>query len=793
MNRLYITEKASLGRALANALPGEKRKEEHYIRCGEDVVAWASGHLLRLFDPEDYDSDLKLWSLGTLPVIPKCWKYKAAVRTKTLLDVIGTLLKSAESVVHAGDMDREGQLLVDNILQHFNWKGPTLRLLINDVNPDAIRKALQNMKDNEHYRPISLAGRARSYADWLAGYNLTRWCTLQAENAGYDLGVGRIFSIGRVQTPTLGLVVRRDREIENFVSKSYYVLVCTLNLSENRRIVGRMKMSESSGSELWTQTSNDSPSSDSMELPVSKGDYQLLCEKCDKIRGRGVITGVDKKVHKKTPHLPYSLSKLQIDASKLYDVTDTLAHAQRLYEQGYISYPRTDCSYLPEGHHAQASLVLDAIASACSGLRDLLIGVDVSRKSPAWNDSKVQEHHAVIPSVKVPLEGALSDIERKIYNLVARRYVLQFLPDCEYEEVTVEFSAGGEMFRASGRTVLVPGWTRWDKEETKNCEEGGCLPTLPSVSVGETGETEPFVEEKKTTPPKRFTYDTLLGAMNSIYLYVEDPEIRKQLKKLDGIGTAATQESILALLFERGYIEKHKKQLFSTQLGRALIDLLSAGKSTAFVTPDLTALWEQKMTRIEKGELSQDEFVSEVGVMVKEIVSDSLDLAKIREISALPRKKRCLAEGCDGYLVRKSGAYGPFFFCPTCKHVFRERDGEPEPSSINASSEVTEADCPMGCGKKARRFEGKYGPFWKCFCSPNVKFQDVDGKPAMPEERVPSVSANCPVKKCKGTAVRYNAKSNGRPFWKCDTCKNFFDDADGKPLIREKHTKSGRS
>jgi DNA topoisomerase-3 len=788
MTRLFITEKASVGRALANALPGEKKRENDCIRCGYDTVAWASGHLLRLFDPEDYDSGLKSWSLDTLPVIPEHWQYKVSARTKSLLDGLGKLLKSADSVVHAGDLDREGQLLVDNILQYFNWQGPTLRLLINDVNPDAIRKALQNMKDNGHYRPTFWAAQARSCADWLTGYNLTRWCTLHAENAGYD-PQGKVFSIGRVQTPTLGLVVRRDREIENFVSKPYYTLVCALNLSDGRQIVGRRKIDKPGDDNISTQTVTASTSSDSIEQPVSKEDCQLLC---DKIRGKGEITGVDKKVHKKTPPLPYSLPKLQIDASRLYDVTETLLHAQRLYERGYISYPRTDCPYIPEGHHSQARLVLDAIAAACPDLRDLLIGADASRKTSAWDDSRVKEHHAIIPTVKVPLEGALSEIERKIYNLIARRYSVQFLPDQEYEETTVEFSAGGEIFRASGRAVLVPGWTRWDREEETK-EPENVQSTLPSVSVGETGEAEPVIEEKKTAPPKRFTYDTLLGAMNSIHLYVENPAIRKQLKELDGIGTAATQEGILALLFERGYVEKRKKQIFSTPAGRSLIALLSAGKSAIFVTPDLTALWEREITRIENGELSQEAFVAEVGAMVREIVKEPLDLGKIQEISELPRKKRCLTEGCGGYLVKKTGVYGPFFFCPACNRVFRERVGEPAPNSVNASSEAVEADCPLGCGKKARRFEGKYGPFWKCFCSPDVKFKDVDGKPAVPEERPPLVSTKCPVKKCKGTAVRYKAKSDGRPFWKCATCNNFFNDADGKPVIREKRANAGKS
>ena len=350
----------------------------------------------------------------------------------------------------------------------------------------------------------------------------------------------------------------------------------------------------------------------------------------------------------------------------------------------------------------------------------------------------------------MPIDGALSDIERKLYDLIAKRYLLQFLPDHEYEQTTIEFIAGGERFRTSGRTVLIPGWKRWGgkdinekNEKDEDNGESGELSMLPSVSVGEIGEVEPFIEEKKTIPPKRFTYDTLLGAMNSIHLYVENPEIRKQLKELDGIGTAATQENILALLFDRGYIEKRKKsggpaQIFSTPTGRALIDLLSAGgKSAAFVTPDLTAIWECDMTRIEKGELSLESFVGEVAKMVSEIVREPLS---VPEISELPRKKK------------------------------------------RQSESLIEADCPLECGKKARQYEGKYGVFWKCTCSPDVIFKDVDGVPALKEERP---KAPCPVKACKGMAERMQ-KKDGSFFWRCQVCKNFFDNENDLPFIREK-------
>jgi DNA topoisomerase-3 len=282
--------------------------------------------------------------------------------------------------------------------------------------------------------------------------------------------------------------------------------------------------------------------------------------------------------------------------------------------------------------------------------------VDVTRKSPAWDDSRITEHHAIIPTARIPLENALSENERKIYELICARYALQFLPDHEYRETTVEFEAAGERFKTSGREVSVPGWKgsgnseNYEKDEDDSEDEARSFPT---VVVGESGPVIPRVEEKMTTPPKRFSYDTLIAAMNNIHLYVEDLDIRKQLKELDGIGTSATQEHVVSLLFERGYIEKRKKsrgsaQIFSTPAGQTLIGILNAGKAAALVKPELTALWERKMTLIEKGELELDAFVSEVAAMVGEIVKAPLP---IPEISELPRRKKCLTEGCNGQRV----------------------------------------------------------------------------------------------------------------------------------------------
>lgn len=757
---LYIAEKASVGRALADVLPGERRREKNCIRCGSDVVAWASGHLLELCKPEDYDTRYKSWRLEDLPIIPETWRLREIDRTKKLLRSIRSLLKNASEVVHAGDADREGQLLIDEILEYCGWKGPTKRLRLNDVNPEAIRKALKNMKDNADYAGEYRAGQARSYADWLAGINLTRYCSVSVADAGYD----GVFSVGRVQTPTLGLVVRRDREIENFVPKLFFVLSATLKLPTGaRKVTGR-----------W-QPGEDAPGLDEEKRLAD----QAVCEALEqKLEGAtGTITQADKKIRKEAPPLPYNLAKLQAEASKRYDITDTLKHLQKLYEQGYITYPRTDCRYIPEGHHAEAQAVLDSISSACPTVVGFQESLDVARRSGAWDDAKIAEHHAIIPTTKIPLEGALNEIERKVYELVCVRYAMQFMPECEIRETVIEFEAESETFRATGKEVLAPGWKKVEQGEEKADEAEAPEASLPSVIVGEDGQVTPSVEEKKTTPPKRFTYEGLLEAMNSIHRFVRDPEIRKQLRELDGIGTPATQENIIKLLFDRQFLEKKKKQIFSTTMGKALIDLLSES-AAALVEPDLTALWEQKMSQIDQGELQLESFIQEVARMIGEIVQKPLAVPKVE---GLKRRAQCLMEGCSEYLRQIKGKNGFFLACPVCKATFSQgSDGNPIPKKI-PSGEVVEADCPLRCGRKARQFNGPYGLFWKCFCSPETTFKDVDGHPVVREDRP---KAPCPVKGCKGKAEKLQGE-NG-PFWKCSVCHNFFDDKDGKPVIRRK-------
>ena len=761
--RLYIAEKKSVGRTLSAVLPGDKTRDNNFIRCGDDIVTWASGHLLELYEPQDYDSSFASWRFEDLPIVPETWKLKEIARTRGLLDTIRGLLEKSSEVIHAGDSDREGQLLIDEILEYCGWKGKTLRLRINDVNPDAIRKALKGIKDNTYYIGEYRAGQARSYADWLVGMNLSRFCTLSAKKSGYEV----LFSVGRVQTPTLGLVVKRDRDIENFTPKQYYVVFALLQLpTENRQIIGR-----------W-QPRDDAPLDEEKRLV----DPDFCKELEAKLQGvYGTITKVDKKILKKPPPLLYNLSKLQIDAAKKHDITDTLEHAQKLYENGYITYPRSGCQYMPENHRHEAGRIIDAIRIVSPAvMQDIARNADISRKSTAWDDSKVTEHHAIIPTFRVPLPEVLSENEQKIYDLICIRYLLQFLPEYEYEQTVVEFIASDELFRATGRYVLNPGWMGWDiiDDDTKGNEEGNdSSSTIPHVVVGETGNAAPITEEKTTTPPKRFTYDSLLAAMNGIYAFVEDKDIRNQLKEIDGIGTPATQENIIKLLFDRKFLEKQKKQIISTPLGRGLVDILNSETAAELVKPDITAIWEQSMSKIEAGELELKVFLSEVSSFVRSIVSSPLNIVEILGVNKL---KNCLNAECNGYLKHFEKEKNRFFVCPVCNTIYNDRNGEPL-KRIKTEGEIIEADCPLGCGRKARQFSGQYGKFWRCFCSETI-FKDVDGHPVV-NVKIERPKAKCPFKGCKGKAEQIPRKDGGK-FWKCNICGNTFSDDNDKPVVK---------
>ena len=788
-HKLYIAEKESVGRALAKVLDDENSEEsgnssksskssksnkktsfKTHEKCGSDVVAWLQGHVLALYEPQDYDENYSRWTHDTILYVPSVWKMKTIERTKYLVENLKVLLTEASEVIHVGDPDREGQMLVDEFLEYAKWKGKTKRLWLNDVHPETIKKALEQVRDNSDYKGLYDAARARAFSDWLVGLALTRYITLNFRDNGYD---SQALSVGRVQTPTLGLVVKRDDEIERFVPKDYFNLFGNLKIDDSRVVRGK-----------W-QANKDKEYGflDEEGRIVDHASIQLLEKKID---GKtGVIKEVKREKKTRKPPLPYNLSKLQIAANQKYKIMDALDYVQKLYESGYVSYPRTNIRHLPEVRFSEAQEVIDALNIESPFFQKILQEVDVTRKSPAWNDKEVKEHYGIIPTKKAPKAHELEGMSKNIYEMIVLRYLLQFLPNHEYEQLTVEFEVEEEIFRATGRSVINPGWMAWDKEEenVKNEEEED-KGEIPAVKQGDTGVVEAVAEAKKTTPPKPYTFATLLDAMNNVHRYVADVEVKKKLKEVSGLGTAATQEGIIKKLFSIKYVESRKDRICSTELGRTLINTLANNKAAMLVKPDLTAEWEEEMTLIEEGKSKLAGFLAENEKTVRDIISSSMHI-KDEDVEGLVKLKKCPMEGCKGFLVRRTNKTGnPFYKCGKCEKTYSEKDNEPVLSERKEQAEVIEAKCPLRCGFNARMYTGQYGPFWRCSCSAEI-FKDEGGKPVVREKKELE-KAKCLTPRCKGEATKLFKKADGTPFWKCGKCNTFFNDEGGKPAMQEK-------
>jgi DNA topoisomerase-3 len=610
--RLFIAEKPSLARAIADALPGPQQRRDGHIQCGADLVAWCAGHILELAQPEAYDPAYRQWRAEHLPIAPREWKLEPS--TPELLAVIRRLLPRASRVIHAGDPDREGQLLVDEVLEYLGYRGPVDRLLISDLNPPAVRRALDDIKPNAHYRGLYEAAVARQRADWLYGINLTRLYTILGRAGGYD----GVLSVGRVQTPLLGLIVRRDLDIERFRPSPYHVVRAQMRCAAGTFVATWQAAAVAGG--ILDAEGRLTDRAHALSIQARVGGK------------RGVITTAVRDRRAEPPPLPYSLPALQVDAGRSLGVgpKETLEACQALYEKHrLLTYPRSDCSYLPEGQLGQATSVLAAIATNLTGLVPLVNAADRRLRSRAWNDKKVTAHHAIIPTFGTTALAELGLLERGVYELVARRYVAQFYGPYEYDEARVEFEIAGEKFRATGRTPTSLGWRAVVASDDADEQDTGEAPPqdLPNIVTGEPVTcVDVALVDKQTTPPRRFTDATLIQAMTGIARFVEDSAIKKLLKETDGIGTPATQAQIIQTLFDRQFIEKRGRQVHSTSVGRALIQALPSLSTR----PDMTALWEAAMRRISEGQMSLDAFLAGVAEQIEELVAAGRALGSLR-------------------------------------------------------------------------------------------------------------------------------------------------------------------
>ncbi len=583
MPRLFIAEKPSLGRAIAAALPKPHKNDTGFIQCGNgDIVTWCIGHLLEQVEPDAYQERYKKWNLVDLPIVPEQWQLKPRAAASKQLAVIRRLLKTKPDIVNAGDPDREGQLLVDEVLDYLKvsaaQKQAAQRLLISDLNLPAVQRALTQMRSNQEFIPLSISALARSRADWLYGMNMTRAYTLLGQKGGYQ----GVLSVGRVQTPVLGLVVRRDEDIENFVPRDYFTLHALIPYqSQGEPFDIRARWKPSDACQPWQ---------DEEGRVLNK---KLVENVANRIANQpAIVVESEQKQTKQAPPLPYSLSALQIDAARRFNFSaqQVLTICQALYEKHkVITYPRSDCRYLPWEHFSQAQQVVAAISHNSQALTSAIEGADLSLKSKAWNDSKVDAHHAIIPTPKSVSKQALSGDEEKIYQLIARQYLLQFYPAAVYAEAKLEFDIAGGRFIAKGRQLVTPGW----KEVTGyKDEDPDGVDRVPALHKGDQLTCrEGEIKQRQTEPPRHFTEATLLQAMTGIARYVADKDLKKILRETDGLGTEATRAGILDTLFKRQLLTRQGKSIVSSSVGRGLIHALP-DEST---WPDMTAHWEHQL------------------------------------------------------------------------------------------------------------------------------------------------------------------------------------------------------
>lgn len=600
--RLFIAEKPSLARAIADVLPKPHQKGNGFIKASNgDIVSWCIGHLLEQATPEIYDERYKKWALEDLPIVPEKWILMPKSSTEKQFNTLVELIKSAEQIVHAGDPDREGQLLVDEVLNYCQLppeKRKTIqRCLISDLNASAVEKSLQQLRSNQDFIPLSTSALARARADWLYGMNMSRVCTLAGQRSGYR----GVLSIGRVQTPILGLVVRRDLEIAQFVPKPFYEVYAILQTKDNETFKAK-----------WQPSEACEPYQDEEGRVLVKGLAENVCQR---IKDQtGTIDKVSNKKKELAPPMPFNLSALQIEMAKRNGLSaqDVLDICQSLYEKHkLITYPRSDCRFLPEEHLTQINGVKSAIENNCSALQLAINNADFTLRSKAWNDKKVEAHHAIIPTLRKVRTESLSSNELAVYQVIATQYLAQFYPAYKYAELQIDVDINGGKFISKANQMLDEGWkvlfrskNYQAENDTDNSENNGLLTKL--VKKGESVlciDTE--LLSKETQPPRPFTDATLLSAMTGIARFVKDPEIKKILRETDGLGTEATRAGIIELLFKRQFLTRQGKSIRSTKVGQNLI--LSLPESVSM--PDMTAHWELQLEEISKKEFSYQQFM----------------------------------------------------------------------------------------------------------------------------------------------------------------------------------------
>ncbi|CAI07507.1 DNA topoisomerase III [Aromatoleum aromaticum EbN1] len=647
--RVFLCEKPSQGKDIARVLGAGQRRNGCYSGAGI-VVTWCIGHLVEAVPPEGYDERDKRWVIEQLPIIPERWRVEPKAATAAQFKIVKQLVGQATELVIATDADREGEMIAREIIELCGYRGAIQRLWLSALNDASIRKALGALKSSAETLPLYYSALARSRADWLIGMNLSRLFTLLGRQAGYT----GVLSVGRVQTPTLKLVVDRDREIARFVSAPFWAVEVALSHAGQPFTAS------------WTPPEGCTDEAGRcLQQPVAQQAAERM-----RATGSAQVASVETERVREGPPLPFDLGTLQELCSQQLglDVQETLDIAQALYEtHKATTYPRSDSGYLPESMLAEVPTVLDSLVKTDPSLRPLIDRLDRNQRSRAWSDAKVTAHHGIIPTLEPANLSAMNDKELAVYKLIRAHYLAQFLPHHEFDRTVAELACGGQSLLAVGKQIAVAGW----RQVLASSEEGGAdsddaqrSQVLPALRAGlscQVGHVD--LKALKTLPPKPYTQGELVKAMKGVARLVTDPRLKQKLKDTTGIGTEATRANIISGLLGRGYLLTKGRAVRASDAAFTLIDTVPA----AIADPGTTAVWEQALDMIEAGQMTLDAFIAKQSAWVTQLVQQYRGTTLAIKLPPSPSPS---CPQCGAPMRQRTGKSGAFWSCsryPDCK------------------------------------------------------------------------------------------------------------------------------
>ena len=618
-----IAEKPSVAKDIAKVL-GANQSRDGYMEGNGYQVTWTFGHLCELKEPHEYNQQWKYWSLGSLPMIPPRFgiRLKQDKGVEHQFKVIASLMQNADSIINCGDAGQEGELIQRWVMQLAGAKCPVQRLWISSLTEEAIREGFQTLKDQSHYQSLYEAGLMRAIGDWTLGMNATRLYTLKYRSNDRSQGGNQVLSIGRVQTPTLALIVRRQQEIENFVPTTYWVLT-TLYRDTVFNVVMEEEEKEDSQTEKQEQAKTKEKTPKGFK---TREEGEAVLEKIKNLPF--TVKKIEKKKGKEAPPRLFDLTSLQVECNRKfgYSADQTLQLVQSLYEKKVSTYPRVDTTFLPDDVYPKCGQIMNGLKEYFH-LMDRIKGQKLRKDKKFFDNSKVTDHHAIIPTGQ-PIIG-LTEAEKKVFDLIARRFIGIFYPDCLFETTTITGEVGDIAFRATGKHITDPAWKVLWSTSSDSADTPAEEKLLPEFVKGESGPHTPDLAEKQTTPPKPYTEATLLRAMETAGKMVEDEELRDALKE-NGIGRPSTRAAIIETLFRRRYIRKERTSLWATPTGVELIGIIH---EELLKSAELTGIWERKLRQIEQRQYDAHQFLAELKQMVTEVVMEVMRDNSNRHVS----------------------------------------------------------------------------------------------------------------------------------------------------------------